>query len=83
MRRIVAEMRVDCSDHFNSSFVLSMSDSEKDPSVLGKRPRNGDDPVQNKDQIQEESDDDDVGPMPMPVDAAGSNGSLKKKRKGK
>ncbi|KAK7469279.1 Peptidyl-prolyl cis-trans isomerase cyp15 [Stygiomarasmius scandens] len=57
-----------------------MSDSEKDPSVLGKRARNEDAAHSSIVNPPEdvESDDDDVGPMPMP---AGANGGSKKKRK--
>jgi peptidylprolyl isomerase domain and WD repeat-containing protein 1 len=61
-----------------------MSDAELDTSVLGKRLRNGNDEPQNNGsedvgivEPTEEDDDDEVGPMPMPVD-----GAVKKKRKG-
>jgi peptidylprolyl isomerase domain and WD repeat-containing protein 1 len=60
-----------------------MSDSEQDASVLGKRPRNGDEPQNNDSEDArppppiEDDDDDEVGPMPMQVD-----GAVKKKRKG-
>ena len=63
-----------------------MSDTEQDPSVLGKRARNGEDakPDQVMDTTQdvEDDSDDDIGPMPMPA-GAGDNGGVKKKRKGK
>ncbi len=57
-----------------------MSDEE---TVLGKRPRNELEPgLPTANEVDpEESDDDDVGPMPMPADVAGK-GSVKKKRKG-
>ncbi|KAF5369325.1 hypothetical protein D9758_002745 [Tetrapyrgos nigripes] len=57
----------------------TMSDSEKDPSVLGKRGRN-EEPNGNAPNVSDaaESDDDDLGPVPMP---AGAEGSSKKKRK--
>jgi peptidylprolyl isomerase domain and WD repeat-containing protein 1 len=53
----------------------------EDPSVLGKRGRNEEDPNGNAPNVPDdaESDDDDLGPMPMP---AGAEGSSKKKRKG-
>jgi len=57
-----------------------MAETETDPTVLGKRVRDGEDvpnaPEENTE--MEEDDDDDIGPMPMP---AGS-GASKKKRKG-
>ena len=64
-----------------------MSDSEQDPSVLGKRARNGEedakpDQVMDTTQDAEDDSDDDIGPMPMPA-GAGDNGGVKKKRKGK
>lgn len=62
-----------------------MSDPEQDTSVLGKRLRTGEEETPGNGKvieptavIEEESDDDDVGPMPMPVD----DGAAKKKRKG-
>lgn len=64
-----------------------MSDSEQNPSVLGKRStRNGEEDTK-LDQVMDihpdtgDDSDDDVGPMPMPA-GAGDNGGLKKKRKG-
>ncbi|KAK7677765.1 hypothetical protein QCA50_019317 [Cerrena zonata] len=61
-----------------------MSDSEQDPSVLGKRARNGEedtkpDQVMNPPQDAGDDSDDDVGPMPMPA-GPGDNG-VRKKRK--
>ncbi|KAF8231741.1 hypothetical protein L208DRAFT_1467638 [Tricholoma matsutake] len=60
-----------------------MSDSQQDASILGKRPRNGDQPQTNGSAdaelvapVEEDDDDEEVGPMPMPVDEA-----VKKKRK--
>lgn len=59
----------------------------QDASILGKRERNGPndytepeeaDHASKKMAIEEESDDDDVGPMPLPADAV----VAKKKRKG-
>ena len=63
-----------------------MSESEQDPSVLGKRARNGEedakpDQVMDTTQDAEGDSDDDIGPMPMPA-GAGDNGGVKKKRKG-
>lgn len=67
----------------------TMSDSENDASVLGKRSRNGQEAEEHSakeveaqpDPMDAEDDsEDDVGPMPMPVDAAGP--VAKKKRKG-
>ncbi|THV00820.1 peptidyl-prolyl cis-trans isomerase [Dendrothele bispora CBS 962.96] len=57
-----------------------MSDSEKDPSILGKRARNEDEANGSGSNPPEDmdSDDDDLGPMPMP---AGTEGTSKKKRK--
>ena len=61
-----------------------MSDDKEDPSVLGKRGRNGegdtesmpvDEPVPS---AHDEESDDDVGPMPVQDTA---NGAPKKKRK--
>lgn len=70
---------------------LTMSDSEQDASVLGKRIREGESVGQENGQSDaeqgppqpadnEDDDDDDVGPMPIPAEAVG--GSVKKKRKG-
>ncbi len=68
----------------------TMSDSEHDASILGKRTRNGPDADISEDAemdppsaIQEDDgeSDDDVGPMPMPESAA-DNAVTKKKRKG-
>lgn len=55
--------------------------------VLGKRERGGEDMLEDgskpveANHTEEDSDDDDVGPMPLPEGAAG-NGIAKKKRKG-
>lgn len=60
-----------------------MSDSDNDASVLGKRPRDGQEPdVQDAhpDPMDADDSDDDVGPMPMPAGAEGH--VVKKKRKG-
>ena len=65
----------------------TMSDSEHDASILGKRARNGPGADTSEDaemkpaapQDEDESDDD-VGPMPMPEGA--DNAVTKKKRKG-
>lgn len=62
-----------------------MSDAEQDASVLGKRLRNGEeDPQSNGNEsvnpaepIDEDDDDEEIGPMPMPADEV-----VKKKRKG-
>jgi peptidylprolyl isomerase domain and WD repeat-containing protein 1 len=61
-----------------------MSDAEHNAPVLGKRPRNGNDEPQSNGsedigpaEPTDEDDDEEVGPMPMPVD-----GAVKKKRKG-
>ena len=68
----------------------TMSDSEQDASVLGKRARNGPEADISEDadmnppsatQDDDDSDDDDVGPMPMP-EGAPANAATKKKRKG-
>jgi peptidylprolyl isomerase domain and WD repeat-containing protein 1 len=58
-----------------------MSGPEQDASVLGKRIRAGEEDTQVAemvDAVEDDSDDDDVGPMPMPAD----DGAAKKKRKG-
>lgn len=62
-----------------------MSDSSPDVSVLGKRVRNevgqNDNDIQASNNINptiEDDSDDDVGPMPMPVQAS----AAKKKRRG-
>ena len=61
-----------------------MSDSDNDATVLGKRPRNGEqdgaDPMEDHHEDAAGDSDDDVGPMPMPAGPEG-NGA-KKKRKG-
>jgi hypothetical protein len=64
--------------------VLTMSDTEQDASVLGKRPRNGGEDLQsngnggvNPVEPIDEDDDEEIGPMPMPADSV-----IKKKRKG-
>ena len=61
-----------------------MLDSDNDTTVLGKRPRNGEQdgagPVEDHPENAADDSDDDVGPMPMPAGAE-SNGA-KKKRKG-
>jgi peptidylprolyl isomerase domain and WD repeat-containing protein 1 len=61
-----------------------MSDAEQDTSVLGKRLWNGEDAAQSNGnegtrptEAVDDDDDEEVGPMPMPVD-----GVVKKKRKG-
>lgn len=63
------------------------SDEKHDATVLGKRDRNGAkdgnasdsaEPASKKITIEEESDDEDVGPMPLPAEAV----ITKKKRKG-
>ena len=69
----------------------TMSDSEQDASVLGKRARKGpeaditeDADMKPPSAVQDDDDDesdDDVGPMPMPEGAA-VNAATKKKRKG-
>jgi peptidylprolyl isomerase domain and WD repeat-containing protein 1 len=60
--------------------------SESETGVLGKRTRRGDDgeamdTALPPDAAEEDDSDNDVGPMPMPAEAA-SNGGAKKKRKG-
>ncbi len=67
---------------------MSDSSEEKhDATVLGKRDRNGTkhdsasdsvEPAAKKSATEEESDDEDVGPMPLPAEAV----TTKKKRKG-
>lgn len=60
--------------------IMTMADTENDPTVLGKRVREGEDASNIPgagDSMQEDDDDDDVGPMPMPA-----SGGTKKKRKG-
>lgn len=59
-----------------------MSDAENEKTVLRKRGRNGNGSGATEDEPikQDESSDEDVGPMPMPVD--GPAGGPKKKRKG-
>lgn len=68
----------------------TMSDSEQDASILGKRARNGPEADIPEDtdmnppsatQDDDNSDDNDVGPMPMP-EGAPANAATKKKRKG-
>lgn len=59
-----------------------MSDSEPSGApVLGKRERDDEVDAPQAEQPMDDSDDDDVGPMPMPEGTAG-NGAVKKKRKG-
>lgn len=79
-----------CELEVEAAYLLRhMSDSEHDASVLGKRARNGpeadiaEDADMNPPSTAQEDDesDDDVGPMPMPEDAA-PNTATKKKRKG-
>ncbi|KAF8645189.1 hypothetical protein AX16_008016 [Volvariella volvacea WC 439] len=59
-----------------------MSDGEAENSVLGKRPHDeGADSLNNRQgSADDASDDDDIGPMPMPAGAE-DNGTVKKKRK--
>jgi peptidylprolyl isomerase domain and WD repeat-containing protein 1 len=62
-----------------------MSEEARDETVLGKRMRDGDNvPDDPKEHMpaEDDSDDDDIGPMPLPAGTP-TNGGAKKKRKGK
>jgi hypothetical protein len=69
-------------DHWHARCLqYTMSNSEHDPIVLGKRVRDGNerpDEVESIPSVNETEDDDDVGPMPMPEAAA--NGAKKKRK---
>jgi peptidylprolyl isomerase domain and WD repeat-containing protein 1 len=63
--------------------------SERDAPVLGKRARAEGDNAEREDKVandeqpaQDDESDDDVGPMPLPLDGA-ANQAAQKKRKGK
>ena len=70
------------------TLMSTSAEAEQDASVLGKRARNGGEEPDKEmadvgppaDAAEEDDSDDDVGPMPMPAEAA--NGGVKKKRKG-
>lgn len=67
-------------DHDNSTLTCTMSDSENEATVLGKRERDEQNVAPAADaSANDDESDEDIGPMPIPSDA---NGIVKKKRKG-